>query len=86
VHAVRVATSISTLQERLEAAETAYHEMMAEGRGIVEYTEPGTNLRVRKDPAEMRKYLEYLRGRVSVVAGASSRSGNTTYATMRRPS
>ena len=59
--------------------------MMVEGRGIVEYREPGTGLQVKKDPAALQEYIDYLRGRVSAAASAASRTGNTTYATMRRP-
>jgi hypothetical protein len=80
---VRVSTTVQTLQERREAAETAYHEMMAgDGRGIVEYTEPGTGLRIRKDPDSLRKYIDYLAERITTVSGSA---GSRRLAAFGRP-
>lgn len=77
---MRVATSTATLRTRLEAAETAYDAMMVEGRGVVEYQEPG-GLRVRKDPREMREYIRYLQEAIASRSSAST----TTLASFRRP-
>jgi hypothetical protein len=79
-----VATSLSTLQTRLELAETEYDRMIVEGRSIVEYREQSTGLSVRKDPEGMVKYLEYLRGRISALGSGSGGRGTTTFASMRR--
>ncbi len=67
-----MATSVSTFQTRLEAAETAYDQMMTDGRGIVRYREPGGNF-IEKDPAAMQAYIEYLQRRI-----AAKTAGSTT--------
>lgn len=66
-----MATSLATFQTRLEAAETAYDTMMSEGRGIVEYREADGRF-VRKDPAELRAYIEYLQQQVAALSGGST--------------
>jgi hypothetical protein len=69
---VRVSTTITTYRERKQAAETAYDQMMTEGRGAVEYTEPSTGVRIRKDPAEMRAYIDYLSTQITTTSGSAS--------------
>lgn len=72
---MRVGTTATTYRARLEAAETALDDLMVQGRGIVEYTEPGTGVRVKKDPQQLREYISYLTERVATTsAGASSRT------------
>lgn len=78
-HDVRVA-EIGTLRTRLEAAEVAYDEMIVEGRGIVEYREADGTY-VKKDPAQMRAYVDYLRTEIAAKATGSGR----TFAAFARP-